>query len=921
MIRVSAVNGYGSTATKIRRFSNILSSIGSDVLYQDSATAGASFTIQTAGIYSISYVDSFSGASQLGITLNQASLTTNVSDLLAPEVLSTHTTGGASFEGACSWQGYLPVGSIIRACANAAGTGDSAITSFTISRTGSTKVLNTTSDQKIEIPTSELRFEGSSSRGAVATAIVKFDTLAKIRGDAFTVTNTTNDGTFVTMTKAGILNISATLLMPTNTNFFISKNQAILTTEPVASEIIGLMTTNASTGSFGASASCQLKVEVGDIFRVSSAASLSAYKGNTLNLSFQEQRISVSVSNTLPQFSESDSSVRVDTANGYGSTGTKIRRFSNVRDNIGTDIEYADSATNGASFRVVTAGTYNISYTDNFSAQGLLGISKNASSLTTSSQSLPTNETLAIASTIGANQPASASWEGYLNVGDIIRPQTEGQAVGATSSAVKFTISKVGKPNVTGVDVTPFINVPQPDSQSNTLFSAATISTTTNLSTISTSSTGNGLYTLTTSGITALKAIKLNVSISGQAVSSGNNGLCDTVIRRNGTIVAFDRGIYSTATAALGAGTSANLFLQPGEVVTLDVSYATTTSPNSYATILAEALSDQILTPIESFSTDTALLQYAPSSSYTLATLSNAPVGTFITFTYAANTNTRTQTTTRPTQTDADMNANGLQIFTRAYNAASTAASPAAVAIQIGKGLKGTALNLYKSVGKATAGTLDNIPDTLSSITGITFRDYNEATGVLFLDAAFSYSSAVTTRVFLFSDATAQSSGYLVINASKNPAITGFGLNRVAARGVSTSGQSIPSNTLTVVTYDAVKTIDTHNALNAATGVFTAPEAGYYQVDARAMFDATGVYAIGNQIRVDINKNGVGYSFIHVEQTQSTSQHLKGGGGADILFLAKGDTLDMRVFNNRSSATSLWATTGATYFSISKISV
>jgi hypothetical protein len=42
---LNTVNGYGSTNTCIRRFTNLTNSIGSDVLYQDSASLGASFTI------------------------------------------------------------------------------------------------------------------------------------------------------------------------------------------------------------------------------------------------------------------------------------------------------------------------------------------------------------------------------------------------------------------------------------------------------------------------------------------------------------------------------------------------------------------------------------------------------------------------------------------------------------------------------------------------------------------------------------------------------------------------------------------------------------------------------------------------------------------------------------------------------------
>lgn len=185
------------------------------------------------------------------------------------------------------------------------------------------------------------------------------------------------------------------------------------------------------------------------------------------------------------------------------------------------------------------------------------------------------------------------------------------------------------------------------------------------------------------------------------------------------------------------------------------------------------ASNPQIITASESFSTDTASLVYASSATYTLSTLANAPVGTFITFTYAASTNTRTQTTTAPTQTTSDMNTNGIQIFTRAYNAASTAAQPAVIAIQIGKGMKGYQLNLYKSAGKVTGGSIDASQVSSTIHLGIYIKNYDELTGILYLDAGYS-TTTTTTATLIFEDISQTTNGYLTINASKNPALTGI---------------------------------------------------------------------------------------------------------------------------------------------------
>lgn len=68
--------------------------------------------------------------------------------------------------------------------------------------------------------------------------------------------------------------------------------------------------------------------------------------------------------------------IHVDTANGYGSTGTITRRFSNFSLDS-TDLIYVDDATNGSSFTCAWPGGYSLSYYDNFSAGSNLQLSKN----------------------------------------------------------------------------------------------------------------------------------------------------------------------------------------------------------------------------------------------------------------------------------------------------------------------------------------------------------------------------------------------------------------------------------------------------------------------------------------------------------------------------------------------------------------
>jgi hypothetical protein len=122
-------NGHGSTNTKIRRYSNARVNTGTAITYADSATAGASFTINEDGLYSITICDYQSGAiSSFGVSVNSSSLTTAITGisysaglrmevdaaassascasrtipLVANDVVRPHTDGTQNYRGHCA---------------------------------------------------------------------------------------------------------------------------------------------------------------------------------------------------------------------------------------------------------------------------------------------------------------------------------------------------------------------------------------------------------------------------------------------------------------------------------------------------------------------------------------------------------------------------------------------------------------------------------------------------------------------------------------------------------------------------------------------------------------------------------------------------------------------------------------------------
>jgi hypothetical protein len=129
MVRLYGATTYGSSGTKILRFSTVATNQGSDITYNEAASPGSSavdgakFTINTNGVYAISFSANFNPSDWLGISLNTSSPSTPLTSLPAGEALALGYTGSVSGSGLCvSTTVYLAAGSVIRPHTNTPGT-------------------------------------------------------------------------------------------------------------------------------------------------------------------------------------------------------------------------------------------------------------------------------------------------------------------------------------------------------------------------------------------------------------------------------------------------------------------------------------------------------------------------------------------------------------------------------------------------------------------------------------------------------------------------------------------------------------------------------------------------------------------------------------------------------------------------------
>ncbi len=135
-------------------------------------------------------------------------------------------------------------------------------------------------------------------------------------------------------------------------------------------------------------------------------------------------------------------SVNLDTGNGYGSTNTKIRRFTN-NSVVGTSLTYADSATLGGAITAVEAGLYSIYYSDRSSSIAVnSGLSVNTTLPTTNIDGVTDGSRVAIQTLAVTNVAGSLFAIVKLAANDVLRAHN-GNAGGLPDSTGNTVVNLV----------------------------------------------------------------------------------------------------------------------------------------------------------------------------------------------------------------------------------------------------------------------------------------------------------------------------------------------------------------------------------------------------------------------------------------------------------------------------------------------
>jgi len=349
---------------------------------------------------------------------------------------------------------------------------------LTVSKIGSLTRSIPLIDSTVDIPTSELRMEGSSSRGTTTESkTVKFDNISEIAGEALSVDN--SNGTVLTVLKDGTLSINTSFRTDSTGNFFwITKNTSDASVAPASSEMLnGTISINASF--HGVNMGWDGKVKAGDKIRVAAESVPAAGSINALSVLHQETEVAVALSNVTPQFEDVDFNIRLSGDFNTASGNTAVVSMSDVLLHKGGAVSYKQSPVDGDTFTILESGIYNASLSFYTNGNGAVFFTKNASSLSVDVASiLPREEILYTGFSI-AGHVSEGAWSGYLEAGDIFRVQATVGVQQLNNSFNTFSLAKQALPSIAEVDVTPFVSINKTLTQS--IFHSSATSTMLNL--------------------------------------------------------------------------------------------------------------------------------------------------------------------------------------------------------------------------------------------------------------------------------------------------------------------------------------------------------------------------------------------------------------------------------------------------------
>lgn len=425
-IYLSNGNGRGSTNTTVRKYSNVRKNTGSNMTVNsisDAATNGHNITINTAGSYIFCAADYASGAqAHVAITVNGTALTTTASSLLYSDGKRGLNIGQSNSDSrtVCIFE-VLAVNDVVRVQTNSSASDTTSRSYFFGDYLGSGD--------------SEIYLENGNGHGSTNTKVRKYSNTRRSVGTDLTLNSgsAATDGHSITVNTAGIYAACfGDGRSGSNEPFGITVNDSVLSTNVSSmsySQGLRVFDENATTSQ--SSNACFIGYfAVNDVIRVKDHGN-----GDYTN---QESYFFVT------EISSEDEYVHASSGAGHGTTGTKIRTFTNLNASNGNNLQYRKSAVYGDSILVNEDGQYVVCYSDQRSASTTSNALTFSGMAGTTSASAPltyTEHSVRALATGGANyNMPQVCYSGYMYKGTFVHPHDDGTNDLSTDRATFFMV-------------------------------------------------------------------------------------------------------------------------------------------------------------------------------------------------------------------------------------------------------------------------------------------------------------------------------------------------------------------------------------------------------------------------------------------------------------------------------------------------
>lgn len=147
-----------------------------------------------------------------------------------------------------------------------------------------------------------------------------------------------------------------------------------------------------------------------------------------------------------------------------------------------------------------------------------------------------------------------------------------------------------------------------------------------------------------------------------------------------------------------------------------------------------------------------------------------------------------------------------------------------------------------------------------------------------------------------------------------------IGPSATMVRATQSTAQSIPNAAATVLTYDT-EVFDTLSEFDPVTGVFTAKNAGYYQIDGGALSSSVA-WDVGERWEVRVYKNGAEYAKGDYNVADAATTRQRSSYVSALVHMnGTTDTLDVRLIHNQGAAVTLDTSPTANYVNIQRVSL